>query len=152
MGLLNSLHGDRIYLDVNVWIYGLEGYPDFLVDLTALFQAIEQGRLTAVTSELSLAEALVKPMKDQNLAAQAIYQQAISDRDHVEVLPVDRKILIQSAQLRTTNKLKLPDAIHLATAISSNCSTFLTNDKGFCTAKQLPVVILSDSNSKFGMG
>ena len=90
MGLLTSLHGDRIYFDVNAWIYALEGYPDFIVDLTALFQAIEQGRLTAVTSEFSLAEALVKPMKDRNLAAQTIYQQAISNRDHVEVLPADR--------------------------------------------------------------
>ena len=144
MGLLNSLQGNRICFDVNVWIYGLEGYPNFVADLTALFQAIEQGKLTAVTSELSLAEALVKPMKDQNITAQTLYQQAISNRDNVEVLPVDRKILIQSAQLRIANKLKLPDAIHLATAISSNCSTFLTNDKGFCSATQLPVIILSE--------
>ena len=127
MGLLTTLQGDRIYFDVNVWIYGLEGYPDFVADLTALFQTIEQGRLTAVTSELSLAEALVKPMKDQN----------------VEILPVDRNILIKAAQLRTQNKLKLPDAIHLATAIASNCSTFLTNDQGFQNVTQLPVIILS---------
>ena len=143
MGLLTTLQGDRIYFDVNVWIYGLEGYPDFVADLTALFQTIEQGRLTAVTSELSLAEALVKPMKDQNIAVQALYQQAIANRKNVEILPVDRNILIKAAQLRTQNKLKLPDAIHLATAIASNCTTFLTNDQGFQNVTQLPVIILS---------
>jgi predicted nucleic acid-binding protein len=42
MGLLNSLQGDRIYLDVNIWIYALEGYPGFRSDLTALFQAMRQ--------------------------------------------------------------------------------------------------------------
>jgi predicted nucleic acid-binding protein len=92
MGLLNSLQGDRIYLDVNIWIYALEGYPNFRSDLAALFQAIDQGRLTAVTSELALAEALVKPLQDQNQAVQQLYQQAIANRPNVEVISIDRSI------------------------------------------------------------
>jgi predicted nucleic acid-binding protein len=67
MGLLSAIHGDRIYLDVNIWIYALEGYPAFVQDLTQLFQAIDRGTLAAFTSELSLAEALVKPLQTQNI-------------------------------------------------------------------------------------
>jgi predicted nucleic acid-binding protein len=74
MGLLTSLQGDRIYLDVNIWIYALEGYPDFSSGLAALFQAIDQGTLTAVSSELALAEALVKPIQDQDQAVQNLYK------------------------------------------------------------------------------
>ena len=144
MGLLNSLQADRIYFDVNIWIYALEGYPTFITELTALLQAIDQGKLTAVTSELSLAEALTKPMKNQDQNTQLLYQQAISNRANVEVLPIDRAILIKAAQLRAVTKLKLPDAIHAATALSSRCSTFLTNDKGFFTVPELTTVLLSD--------
>jgi predicted nucleic acid-binding protein len=144
MGLLNSLQGDRIYFDVNIWIYALEGYPTFITELTALLQAIDQGKLTAVTSELSLAEALTKPMKNQDQNTQLLYQQAISNRANVEVLPIDREILIKAAQLRAVTKLKLPDAIHAATALSSRCSTFLTNDKGFFAVPELTTVLLSD--------
>jgi predicted nucleic acid-binding protein len=144
MGLLNSLQGDRIYLDVNIWIYALEGYPGFGSDLAALFQAIDQGRLTAVTSELSLAEALVKPIQDQNQSAQQLYQQAIAPRSNVEVIPIDRATLLIAAQLRATTRLKLPDAIHAATALNAQCSTFLTNDQGFRNVSQLNAILLSD--------
>jgi predicted nucleic acid-binding protein len=144
MGLLNSLQGDRIYLDVNIWIYALEGYPNFRSDLAALFQAIDQGTLTAVTSELALAEALVKPLQDQNQTAQQLYQKAIANRPNVEVIPIDRSILITAAQLRATTKLKLPDAIHAATALNAQCSTCLTNDRGFRHVSQLNVLLLSE--------
>ncbi|MCX5965994.1 MAG: PIN domain-containing protein [Cyanobacteria bacterium] len=144
MGLLNSLQGDRIYFDVNIWIYALEGYPAFITELTALLQAIDQGKLTAVTSELSLAEALTKPIKNQDQNTQLLYQRAISSRANVEVVPIDREILIKAAQLRAVTKLKLPDAIHAATALSSRCSTFLTNDKGFFAVPELTTALLSD--------
>lgn len=144
MGLLNSLQGDRIYLDVNIWIYALEGYPNFRPDLAALFQAIDQGTLTAVTSELALAEALVKPIQNQDQATQKLYQQAIANRPNVEVIPIDRPILITAAQLRATTKLKLPDAIHAATALNAKCSTFLTNDRGFHHVPSLTVFLLSE--------
>jgi predicted nucleic acid-binding protein len=144
MGLLTSLQGDRIYFDVNIWIYALEGYPDFRSDLAEPFQAIDTGTLTTVTSELALAEALVKPIQDQDPAVQKIYQQAIANRPNVEVRSIDRAILITAAHLRATTKLKLPDAIHAATALNAQCSTFLTNDRGFRHVPSLTVLLLSE--------
>jgi predicted nucleic acid-binding protein len=143
MGLLSALNGDRIYLDVNIWIYALEGYPAFVQDLTQLFQAIDRGTLTAFTSELSLAEALVKPLQTQNIPQQEIYKQAIANRQNVSVIPVQREILIEAAQLRATTKLKLPDAVHFATALQTSCQTFLTNDRGFQGIPGISVVLLS---------
>jgi predicted nucleic acid-binding protein len=143
MGLLNALQGDRIYLNVNVWIYALEGYPAFVQELTQLFQAIDQGTITVITSELSLAEALVKPFQTQNIAQQEIYKQAIANRQNVSIIPVQREILIAAAQLRATTKLKLPDAIHFATALQAQCKTFVTNDRGFQGIPGISVVLLS---------
>ncbi len=143
MGLLTALQGDRIYLDTNIWIYALEGFPAFAQNLTALFQALDLGTLTAVTSELSLAEVLVKPMQKQNATQQAIYKQAISSTQNLSIIPVGREILIAAAQLRAITNLKLPDAIHAATALSSQCSTFLTNDQRFQAMSNLQVILLS---------
>ncbi len=144
MGLLNALQGDRIYLDVNIWIYALEGYQPFLLSLSSLFQAIDQGLLTGLTSELSLAEALVKPMQNQNLIQQDVYKQAIANNRNLIVAPVSREVLIAAAQLRAnTPTLKLPDAIHAATAQFYDCTTFLTNDQRFQTLPNLTVILLS---------
>jgi predicted nucleic acid-binding protein len=143
MGLLNAIQGNCVYLDTNVWIYALEGFPAFAQELATLFQAIDQGQLTAVTSELSLSEVLVKPIQNGNTAQQDIYKQAISSSSTLQVVPVQRDVLIEAATLRATVNLKLPDAIHAATAISTQCSTFLTNDQRFQVVSGFQTVLLS---------
>ena len=143
MGLLTALQGTQIYLDTNIWIYALEGFPAFAHELTALFQSIDQGHLTAVTSELSLAEVLVKPIQNGNASQQDTYKQAISNAPNLQVIPVDRAILIEAAQVRATTSLKVTDALHAATALTAQCSTFLTYDQRFQVLSGLEVVLLS---------
>lgn len=146
MGILTALQGERIYLDVNIWIYALEQHPVFSQALTALFQQVDQRILTIVTSELSLAEALVKPMRDQNIAQQITYRQFLSSRANLRVIPVQRAVLIEAARQRAANSsLRLPDAIHAATAVILQCTTLLTNDQKFKSLSNLPIVILSET-------
>lgn len=147
MGLLTALQGGRIYLDTNVWIYAVESYPAFIQELTLLFQNVDQGNYIAITSELSLAEVLVKPLQEQNQARQQAYKQAIVNRKNVFVVPVLRELLIDAAQVRAGTSLKLPDAIHVATAVRSQCTTFLTNDARLKNLGSLNVVLLSDTIS-----
>jgi len=147
MGILDAIQGNRVYLDANIWIYALEGYPAFIQDLTQLFQSIDKGDLSAVTSELSLAEALVKPLQNQDLVQQAIYKEFIRSSQQLSVIPVSCDILIEAARLRASVNIKLPDAIHAATALLIQCSTFLTNDQRFQVVPNLPVVLLSQITS-----
>jgi len=60
MGLVEGIKGKRVYLDTNIWIYAVEAYPSHVNLLTQLFTKIDQGELLAVTSELTIAEVLVK--------------------------------------------------------------------------------------------
>ena len=133
----------RIYLDTNVFVYALEGYDQFRLPLTELFATIDQGLLQAVTSELTLAEALVKPLLDRNPEREAVYHRILRSSSHLLVMPVTRDILVTAAHLRAEQGLKLPDAIHAATAQLSGCQQFLTNDSRFKTLPELTVVLLS---------
>ncbi len=144
MGLLEALEGDRIYLDTNVWIYALEGYSEFRSELTLLFEQMQAGTLTGITSELTLAELLVKPCRDQDLAQQARYKKAIANRQNFFIMPVLRDLLIDAAEVRAKIQLKLPDAIHAATALRTNCTTFLTNDRQLKKLTDISVVLLSE--------
>lgn len=56
----------RIYLDSNIWIYALEPVSDYGELIADLFDAADAGLLTLVTSELALAEILVRPIKQAN--------------------------------------------------------------------------------------
>ncbi|MGH9753098.1 MAG: type II toxin-antitoxin system VapC family toxin [Blastocatellia bacterium] len=57
---------------------------------------------------------------------------------------MSRAILEEAAQWRATTKLKLPDAIHLATAFRSRCDSFLTNDDVFRSLGLPQIKMLSD--------
>jgi len=144
MGILNVISGYKVYLDTNIWIYALEGYPPFRDNLTELFQQIDLGNLMAFTSELSLAEALIKPLQNQDLQQEEIYKQAICNRASLAVIPISSEILIEAAKLRASIKLKMPDAIHAATARLNQCSSFITNDKNFEKIPGISVILLSE--------
>jgi predicted nucleic acid-binding protein len=143
---MDVIEGERIYLDTNIIIYALEGYPEYVSSLTSLFAAIDEGKLKAVTSELTLVESLIKPMMDDNTYLQNIYMEALQPSDALSVIPVSRQILIEAARLRAkTDTLNLPDAIHLATAHVEDCVSFITNDKRLRSAPDFHVVLLSEA-------
>lgn len=142
MGLIESITGKFIYLDTNIWIYAIEAYPLYIELLRKLFFAIDQRQLIAVTSELTIAEVLVKPFQDNNLQAIQAYQNIFQSSDSVKVIAINRNILQAAARLRATTKLKLPDAIHLATALDQKINTFITNDTGFQSISDLQVLQL----------
>ena len=124
MDLANIRTGARVYLDANVWVYALEGYADFVASLTALFTRIDAGDLIAVTSELTLAEVLVKPIATNNAALQQRYVEALEASDSLLVIPVSKALWIDAATLRAKHAtLKLPHAVHAAndTAAGVEC-------------------------------
>ncbi|WP_448267337.1 type II toxin-antitoxin system VapC family toxin [Nostoc sp. DSM 114159] len=86
-------------------------------------------------------EVLVVPLRNGNNSLVADYEELLSQ---VQLIPISKIILRQSANLRATSNLKTPDAIHATTALSVNSNQFITNDKGFGNFPGLPVVILSE--------
>ncbi len=144
MGLSALPAGSRIYLDANVWIYALEGYAVFVAPLAALFARIDAGELIAITSELTLAEVLVKPFVDDNVALQQLYTETLQNRRSVRIIPVTRDILIAAARLRAQHPaLKMPDALHVATAIENGTDAFVSNDARFAMVPGLKLIKIS---------
>lgn len=145
MGTLNqALAGHKVYLDVNVFIYALEGVEPWASLLREAFVSMEAGEWQAVTSELSLAESLVRPFQLGREDLAQVYKAALSPRDHFSLAPVNAPTLISAARLRARHNFKLPDAIHAATALAQGCTAFLTNDAGFRRTPDIQCVLLSE--------
>lgn len=149
MGLITLLRGSRIYLDTNIWLYALEGTSEYSESLVTLFGAARDRSVTIFTSELTLAEVLVRSIRENDIARQAAYTKAITATNNTEAVPVSRTILLEAAKVRGATKLKLPDAIHAATAITTDCTTFLTNGKQFRTVEGLHTLLLSQVAIEF---
>ena len=144
MASLTDIVGPAVYLDTNILIYAVEDAFGLGARLRPLFERIDRGELRGVASELALAEVLIKPLRDGAGPLQSEYQQLLDPSGPLLTLPIDRATLTRAAELRAVlPALRLPDAIHAATALLHGCTTFLTNDARFETVGPLPVLLLS---------
>jgi predicted nucleic acid-binding protein len=120
----------RVYLDANVFIAAMENPGAHSDHAWWIIHAVDEGEIAAVTSEITLAEILVKPIELDDATLAAVYEKMIVSNAHFEVRPVQRDILMRAAQLRARRKsIRLPDAIHIATALASSCSFVISDDQ-----------------------
>jgi len=128
LGSLRERLGPKVYLDANFFIYVLEAVEPWARAAGEVLRALDRGDLSAVTSELSLAECLVKPLELGLSEIADAYRSFLKDHRFLTIGPVTREVLVEAARLRALSRIKLPDAIHAATALQKGCSSFLTND------------------------
>jgi predicted nucleic acid-binding protein len=146
MGLVSNLTGQRIYLDTNVFIYALNGFPAYTTLLAELLDAVESGDVSAVTSELALAELLIIPFRHGNVEEENRCRMILRPRPHLSLLPVDMDVLEATARLRAAlPTMRTPDAIHAATAQLARCDAFLTNDRRLKAIPGLRIQLLSEA-------
>jgi predicted nucleic acid-binding protein len=143
MGQLNLPSSATVYLDTSVIIYTVEANPIYYSLLQPLWLKFQVGEIELFTSELTLMEALILPLRNANASLVSDYELLLSSSE-IQLVPITRPILRNAANLRATTNLKTPDAIHAATALDEGCILFLTNDSGFRNVPNLPVVILNE--------
>lgn len=129
MGGVDAFIGKGVYLDANVFVYAVEGFPEHQAFIDELFRSIDDGHVSAVTRKLTLAEVLIKPLESERHDVAAIYEELLRSSEHLNVVPIDRAILASAARHRANLGIKLPDAIHVATAIAIGCEVPLANDQ-----------------------
>jgi predicted nucleic acid-binding protein len=118
-----------VYIDANILIYIVEGNKALADDLTGIIAAFDAGVLRAVTSELTLAEVLVGPLRTRDAATVGAYKAVLRSGQPLQAIPVTSTVLERSAEVRCNSTLSLPDAIHVATAELAGCRYFLTEDR-----------------------
>lgn len=132
----------RLYLDTNIFILLFESGGNESSFLSALIKRRQKTIPSSfVTSELTHSELLVKPFREKNERLMRIYEHWTISNPILEVIPVSRSILNMAALLRADYaSIKLPDAIHLATAMNTGCRFVLSADerlKGFYTLNSM---------------
>ena len=115
-------------VDTAPFIYVLEAHPQFADQFSGLFEAAAKGDLTLALSTITLAEVLTGPFKAGQTALAKRYEKSLL---LYSVVPVSTPIAALAAQLRAQYRLKLPDAIQLASALDIGAAAFVTHDRDF---------------------
>ncbi len=129
--------GSKVFVDTAPFIYILESHPQLADPFAGLFEAAAQGALSIALSTVTLAEVLTGPYKAGHIALAKRFEKALCQ---YEVVAVSIPIAALAAQLRAQHRLKLPDALQLATALEVGAAAFVTHDRDFSRVAALAVI------------
>jgi predicted nucleic acid-binding protein len=130
--------GATVLVDTAPFIYVLEDHPELAPRFSGLFEAAESGQVRVALSTVTLAEVLTGPYRAGQPALAKRFEKALSV---YELVPLSAGIAQLAAQLRAQYRLKLPDAIQLASALDVGAAALVTHDRDFSRVEGLPVLM-----------
>ena len=132
--------GLRVYLDTNVVIRGMERTDASAGEVGRLTELAEHGKLALVTSELTLSEVLVGPLKLGDDLLEKAYLDMLTQDPIFELRPITREVLIESSRIRARSSAILPDSLHVATAALAGCRFIVSYDRRLGGLSNLDVI------------
>ncbi len=139
---LKNVH--RIFLDTAPVIYYVEKNRIYLQKVRAVFERLDDGLLTGVTSPVTLSECLVLPFRLGKPDVAQAFVQILSNNSSMTFVVIEDQIANQAADLRARYNLTLADAFQAASAIAVDCNAFLTNDDTLKRVTELNVIVLDE--------
>jgi predicted nucleic acid-binding protein len=134
----------RIYADTNIFIMIFESKAPQADCLSAALIPRGERDPALVTSLITYSELMVGPIREDNEKLAAAYETLFASPHLIDVVAVDQGILRTAAGLRAGQRsLKLPDAVHIASAFHAGCSHFVSDEARFPSAFQVDGVTLA---------
>ena len=130
-------------VDSMVFVYHLEGNRDFGPAAGALLEAAELGRCRLAASALALLEILVVPQRMGRTDLCRRYRDLLESFPNLDFHELDLDIAEKAAELRARYDPRMPDAIHLATALAAAAESFASEDRRLRKVKELKVIPLA---------
>ena len=120
----------RFLVDSAPIIYFLEDHAQLAARYAPIFERADSDLVEIVISTVTLAEILTGPLRTGNEKLAEKYRSALlaSAGRFVELSPA---IAVRAARIRAHSRLRLPDAVQMATALETACTAFVTHDSDF---------------------
>ena len=133
---------DRLGIDSAAVIYFIEEHPRYLELLDRVFERVDAGAISGVTSTITLAEVLTHPIKRGDDRLKNSYVELMLEAANFTTAVITPSIAIRAAELRSRHGIRTPDAVQLACAIEHGCQAFLTNDRRLRVVSEIRVIVL----------
>ena len=137
--LVHRFNRIDVLVDTNLLVYLFEGHK-LAARFEPVFADIDAGRIQALITPITLAEIVGGPLRAGKEALAARYRQALTASFGWSLRELDADIAVLAARLRLVHRLKLPDAIQLATAVHEGCAALVTHDRDFTGVTDLPIL------------
>jgi len=135
----------KIGMDTSIFIYQVEGHPKYLELTRATFAWLESPSGRAVTSTITMLELLVQPYRLSDFHRVNELYLLLSRYPNLDWVEPGLGIADRAARLRAEHRLGVADAVQAATALASEATGFVSNDKTFKRMTRLDVLVLDDA-------
>jgi len=129
-------------IDTVPFIYHIEENPAYKVLTTALFTNLERGTVKGVTSTITIMEILVRPKALGDAVAVEDYKLLLTTYPNLKIREIDVVVAERAADLRSTYRLRPPDALQAAACLVEGADAFITNDARMKVLPDMDVIIL----------
>ena len=131
---------NKIFIDTAPFIYYLEQNPLYFEKTKSIFEKCLKTHTPMITSVITIQEYLIYPyMHNDNHLVKNFY--SFLTICNIGIIDITRPIAEKAAKIRAElQSIKGMDALQLACAVTSHCSTFLTNDIHLCRYNKLSCV------------
>ena len=102
------------------------------------------GLFEGVATPITMAELLVKPLKENRPDIATRYRNALASMPNLRLSEIDPMLGCIAGALRAKYNLPLPDMLQLATAALSARPTLITNDTALKRVEDAEVFLLED--------
>jgi predicted nucleic acid-binding protein len=116
-------------LDTAPMFYFIEDVAPYVDPLEPVFELVGNNCLHAVTSTITLAEVLAKPLAEKKHGLVDEIKFTLKSFSTLTMLAIDEKLAEAAALVRARHGIRLPDALQIAVAIQGEATLFITNDK-----------------------
>lgn len=133
------LKAKNIALDSMIFIYLLERNEKYFSAVNLIFELLEKGKISGITSIISPLEVLSSPKL--SLDQISLYARFFKEEKNLITFELKWEVMKLAAEIRRNYGLRSPDAIQLATAKLGGSNLFITNDeiyKKVIGSKDLP--------------
>ena len=128
--------GALLLVDSAPIIYTLEAHPKFAARYKLMFARHAAGELSLAVTTITIAAVLTGPL---GVGEEALAKRYRAVLESWQVVELTADIAETAARLRVKLKLKLPDAIQVASALGVNAAALVTHDQDFAKVRGLRV-------------
>jgi predicted nucleic acid-binding protein len=130
------MNGALVLVDTAPIVYVLEGHPQFAKRFAPLFARHAAGELRLAVTTTTLAEVLIGPLMQGEEALAKRYRDTL---EGWQLVSLTADIAEMTARVRARYRLKLPDAVQVASALSIDAYALITHDRDFAVVRGLRI-------------
>ena len=127
-----------LLVDTAPFNYHFQNDARYVGRFAGLFEQAATGRLRIALTTVTLAEVLTGPYVHGRDALGKQLEAAMCEFD---VRPLSMSIAVEAARLRARYRLRLPDAIQLATALEIGAWGLVTHDRDFSAVQDVRILM-----------